>query len=146
MVFDFESQIYHFLTPPHYTNYQNSIISIGYVDSQAKIFLILYHPTTHTTITLISIRNYILFFQLAEDTGLPKHQLVYLVGILEKKIDVNKGQAHHMFSRFLNLRIYEMFSQNLLCFVFLQGEKFSIEIKNPMYVIAEKDTLHPSEK
>lgn len=28
--------------------------------------------------------------KLAEDTGLPKHQLVYLVGILEKKIDVNK--------------------------------------------------------
>ena len=28
------------------------------------------------------------------------------------------GQAHHMFSRFLNLRIY---SRNFLCFVFLQG-------------------------
>ena len=33
-----ESQICHFLTPPHYSNSQNSIISFGYVDSQEKIF------------------------------------------------------------------------------------------------------------
>ena len=36
---DFESQI---LAPPHYTNSHNSIISFEYVDSKAKIFLILY--------------------------------------------------------------------------------------------------------
>ena len=30
------------------------------------------------------------------------------------------GQAHHMFSRFLNQRTYEFFSQIFLCFVFLQ--------------------------
>ena len=28
-----------FLTPPHYTNYKNSIISFGYVDFSAKILL-----------------------------------------------------------------------------------------------------------
>ena len=32
----------------------------------------------------------------------------------EAKEFINKGQAHHMFSRFLNLR-------NFLCFVLLQG-------------------------
>ena len=31
------------------------------------------------------------------------------------------GQAHHMFSRFLNLRIYKKFSRNFLCFIFVQG-------------------------
>ena len=30
-----------------------------------------------------------------------------------------QGQAHHMFSQFLNLRIYDFFSRNILCFVFL---------------------------
>ena len=44
----------HFLTPPHYTNSQNSIISFGYVDSQAKIFLILY-PQIENSTTLITI-------------------------------------------------------------------------------------------
>ena len=34
------------------------------------------------------------------------------------------GQAHHMFSRFLNLRTYDFISQNFLCFVFLQGRRF----------------------
>ena len=32
--------------------------------------------------------------------------------------EANEGQAHHMFSRFLNLRNYGFFSQNLLCFGF----------------------------
>ena len=32
----------------------------------------------------------------------------------------HKGQAHHMFSQFLNVQIYEFFSRNFLCFVFLQ--------------------------
>ena len=41
-----------------------------------------------------------------------------------------KGQAHHKFSQFLNVRI---FLRNFLCFVFLQGKSFlsrsKIEIK-----------------
>ena len=45
---------WHFLTPPHYTNSQNPIISFGYVDSWAIFFLILYppleNPTTRITI------------------------------------------------------------------------------------------------
>ena len=32
-----------------------------------------------------------------------------------------KGQSHHMFSRFLNIWIYDLFSRNFLSFVFLQG-------------------------
>ena len=50
-------EFWHFLTPPHYTNSQNSIISFGYVDFKAKIFPILYPPlensTTRITITYI---------------------------------------------------------------------------------------------
>ena len=89
------------------------------------------------------ITNYVRFiFQLAEDTGLPKHQLVYLVGILEKKIDVDKGQAHHMFSRFLNLQIYDFVSQIFLCYVFLQWEKFSIEIKNANVTVNHNRKRH----
>ena len=38
-----------------------------------------------------------------------------------------KGQAHHMFSRFLNLLF---FSRNFLCFVFLQGRRFLLRSKN----------------
>ena len=34
------------------------------------------------------------------------------------------GQAHHMFSRFLILRIYDFFSRNFLCFIFLQDRTF----------------------
>ena len=36
------------------------------------------------------------------------------------------GQAHHMFSLFLNLRF---FSQNFLCFIFLQGRSFLLRSK-----------------
>jgi hypothetical protein len=34
------------------------------------------------------------------------------------------GQAHHMFSRFLNPRIYEFVSIKILCFVFYKEEVF----------------------
>ena len=34
------------------------------------------------------------------------------------------GQAHHMFSRFLNPRIYEFLLRNFILFVFLQGRSF----------------------
>ena len=34
----------------------------------------------------------------------------------------NKGQDHHMFSRFLNLQFYEFFSRHFLCFVFLKDK------------------------
>ena len=48
-----------FLTPPHYTNSQNSIISFGYVDFLAKIFPILYPPLENSTtrITIIYMRD-----------------------------------------------------------------------------------------
>ena len=52
MIFDRENlkvKLRHFLTPPHYTNSQNSIIAFGYVDSQAKIFLILYPCLKNST-------------------------------------------------------------------------------------------------
>ena len=47
------------------------------------------------------------------------------------------GQAHHMFSRFLNLRI---FSRIFLCFVFLQGRsKFysdqKVRLKNANTIV-----------
>ena len=42
------------------------------------------------------------------------------------------GQAHHMFSRFLNLRISEFFSRFFLCFVFLQGRSFLLRSKMPI--------------
>ena len=42
---------------------------------------------------------------------------------------VFNGQAHHMLSRFLNLRIYNFFSRNFLCFVFLQGRSFLLRPK-----------------
>ena len=40
---------------------------------------------------------------------------------------VFNGQAHHILSRILlNLRIYDFFSRNFLCFVFLQGRSFRL--------------------
>ena len=56
MIFDIESQISALLLPTHYTNYENSIIFFEYVDSYAKIFLILY-PTLQTSTTCITIRG-----------------------------------------------------------------------------------------
>ena len=69
---------------------------------------------------------------------------------LRKNVDKNsdplvisyfQGQAHHMFSLFLNLRIFST-KISLLCFPTRQ--KFSIEIKNTN--ITEKDTLQPYKK
>ena len=40
---------------------------------------------------------------------------------------VFNGQAHHMLSRFLNLRIYGVFLRNFLCFVFLRGRSFRLK-------------------
>ena len=40
-------KFWHFLTPAHYTNSQNSIISFGCINSLTKIFLILY-PNSKT--------------------------------------------------------------------------------------------------
>ena len=42
-------KFWHFLTPPHYTNSQVSIVSFGYVDPEAKIFLILYPCLKNST-------------------------------------------------------------------------------------------------
>ena len=58
----------------------------------------------------------------------------------------SKGQAHHMFSRFLNLRIF--FTKFYFVFVFLQGRSFLLKHKMPMYlfILTEKDTLQPSKK
>ena len=47
-------KFWHFLTPLHYINSQNSIISFGYVDFWAKILLILY-PPLENSITRITI-------------------------------------------------------------------------------------------
>ena len=44
-----------------------------------------------------------------------------------KRNVLNEGQAHHMFSRFLNLRIY---LTKISLFCFFTKEKFSIVIKN----------------
>ena len=53
-----------------------------------------------------------------------------------------EGQAHYMFSRFLNLRIStKLFQENYL--------KFSIEIRNAaitVYHVTGKDTLQPCKK
>ena len=58
---------------------------------------------------------------------------------------VNIGQAHHMFSRFLNLRF---FFTKFSLFYFSTRQKFSIVIKNAdkMFIMTEKDTLQPSKK
>ena len=42
-------KFWHFSTPLHYTNSQNSIISFGYVYFYAKIFKTLYPPLTNLT-------------------------------------------------------------------------------------------------
>ena len=53
--FSFKVEFLHFLTPPPYNNFQNSMISFQYVDFYAKILVILYTPlktlTTRITIT-----------------------------------------------------------------------------------------------
>jgi tricorn protease-like protein len=55
-------KFWHFLTPPHHNNSQNSIISFRYVDSLAKIFLILYprlkNSTTHIAIFCIASQQF----------------------------------------------------------------------------------------
>ena len=50
-----------------------------------------------------------------------------------KRNVLNEGLAHHMFSRFLNLRIY--FNDIRGFFLFFYKEKFSIIIKNADLVI-----------
>ena len=47
-------------------------------------------------------------------------------------LGINLGQAHHIFSRFLNLRIYEILSRNFLGFVFLQDRSFLLRSKMPL--------------
>ena len=57
------------------------------------------------------------------------------------------GQAHHMFSRFLILRIYEFFSRNFLCFVFDKVKVFCWDQKWWYNCLStEKDILEPSKK
>ena len=46
----------------------------------------------------------------------------------------DKGQVHHIFSPFMNARIYKYFSQKCLCFVFLEGRKFLLRSKMMIYV------------
>ena len=55
-------KLWHFLTPPHYTNSQNSIIFFGYVVFWQKSFLILYTPLGNSTIG-IAINVHSLSFQ-----------------------------------------------------------------------------------
>ena len=67
-------------------------------------------------------------------------------GIILVKLDnaeeaAQYGQAHHMFSRFLNLRFFHYF-------FFLQDRSFILRSKMPIqqFIITEKDTLQPSKK
>ena len=46
----------------------------------------------------------------------------------KEELQKEKGQAHHMFSRFLNIRIYNSL-QNFLCFVFYNIEVFYFDQK-----------------
>ena len=54
----------------------------------------------------------------------------------------NLGQAHHMFSWFLNLRIYKLFSLNFLCFVFLQGRCFLLISKMLIYLFIRRQSSY----
>ena len=56
MIFDLENWLWksNFLTPPHYTNSQNSMISFDYRWFLAKTFLILY-PSLENSTTVIAI-------------------------------------------------------------------------------------------
>ena len=73
----------------------------------------------------------------------PKHLQKSLKVLLKKSY---LGQAHHMFSRFLTLRICDFFSWNFL-FVFLRGRSFLMLSKMPiLFTITEKDTLQPCKK
>ena len=54
MIFDIEKLIlkvkrWHFLTPPHYTDLQNSMVTFDYSWFLAKIFLILYPSLENST-------------------------------------------------------------------------------------------------
>ena len=55
----------------------------------------------------------------------------------------NLGQAHHMFSLFLNLLFF--FSQSFPLFCFSTWQKFSIEIKNDYIIIYHNKNLEEIE-
>ena len=59
----------HFLTPPYYTNSQNSIFFFGYVNFYAKIFLISYPQTWNfiTCIAIVEIPHHWRFLQIVGD-------------------------------------------------------------------------------
>ena len=46
------------------------------------------------------------------------------------KDKTEKGQAHHMFPRFMNLQIYEFFLTNMSLFCLPTRKQFCIEITN----------------
>ena len=52
------------------------------------------------------------------------------------------GQVHHMFSRFVKLWIYDFFSQNFLCFLFLQGRSFLLRWKNAEITVYHNRKRH----
>ena len=71
---DFESQMAPFDTFPHYTNSKNSIISLGYVDSYAKIFIILYPPLENSTTRNAIGHNLLPLFEIGiTDLAHPAH-------------------------------------------------------------------------
>ena len=51
-----KDKFWHFLTPPHQPNSQNSTISCEYADSLAKIFLLLYPFLKNSTTRIAIIR------------------------------------------------------------------------------------------
>ena len=61
-----------------------------------------------------------------------------------KRNVLNEGLAHHMFSRFLNLRIY--FNKKFLCFVSLQSRSFLLLSKMPIWYFDAKIVLTYCEK
>ena len=76
----------------------------------------------------------------------PKHFQKSLKVLLKKSY---LGQAHHMFSRFLNLRICDFFHEFFFVLFFYGVEVFYCVKKCRYYcllIITEKDKLQPSKK
>ena len=79
-------KVWHFLTPPHYTNYQNSIILFCYFNFQAKIFSILY-PLLENSTTRITI-----VFNGSEATLKEQKSQFFLVALM---ISIYKNQIYY---------------------------------------------------
>ena len=88
--------------------------------------------------------------------------LEYLVTLFATQGSLNSSQDHRSWRKwdenssqvklitcFHYSWIYDFFSQNFLCFIFLQGRSFRLRSKMLiiyLFIITEKDTLQASEK